>query len=194
VVRTLTTTAEVRPRARRRGQLPTDAGILPHLRDAELSRSAPGAAAPRQGRPPDRRGAGPTRSISRPKPIGLLVRRYCRKHDLPFTTSFHTRFPDYVSARAPVPEYPGCGRPCAGFMATSEAVMAADPGAGRTNCARAVFCNVVLLAAWALHTLAVPAARCRSLPAEAGVSLRRPGRGWKRISRRFSISICPAPR
>src|SRR5712691_1673956 len=26
-------------------------------------------------------------------PIGLLVRRYCRQHRLPFTTSFHTRFP-----------------------------------------------------------------------------------------------------
>ena len=26
-------------------------------------------------------------------PIGLSVRRYCRKHGLPFTTSFHTRFP-----------------------------------------------------------------------------------------------------
>src|SRR5260221_10547394 len=26
-------------------------------------------------------------------PIGLLVRRYCRQHELPFTTSFHTRFP-----------------------------------------------------------------------------------------------------
>lgn len=37
-------------------------------------------------------------------PIGLLVRRYCRKHRLPFTTSFHTRFPDYVTARAPIPE------------------------------------------------------------------------------------------
>src|SRR3982074_2459402 len=30
-------------------------------------------------------------------PIGLLVRRYCRQHALPFTTSFHTRFPEYVS-------------------------------------------------------------------------------------------------
>src|SRR5260221_3204950 len=37
-------------------------------------------------------------------PIGLLVRRYCRKHGLPFTTSFHTRFPEYVSARSPIPE------------------------------------------------------------------------------------------
>ena len=27
-------------------------------------------------------------------PIGLLVRRYCRRHRLPFTTSFHTRFPE----------------------------------------------------------------------------------------------------
>ena len=37
-------------------------------------------------------------------PIGLLVRRYCRKRGLPFTTSFHTRFPEYVSARSPIPE------------------------------------------------------------------------------------------
>src|SRR5579871_300562 len=32
-------------------------------------------------------------------PIGLLTRRYCLKNGLPFTTSFHTRFPDYVAAR-----------------------------------------------------------------------------------------------
>src|SRR5262249_442758 len=37
-------------------------------------------------------------------PIGLLARRYCRKHRRAFTTSFHTRFPDYVTARIPVPE------------------------------------------------------------------------------------------
>ena len=37
-------------------------------------------------------------------PIGLLVRRYCRQQGLPFTTSFHTRFPEYISARLPVPE------------------------------------------------------------------------------------------
>src|SRR5262249_7828016 len=35
-------------------------------------------------------------------PIGLLTRRYCLKNDVPFTTSFHTRFPDYVSARLPI--------------------------------------------------------------------------------------------
>lgn len=37
-------------------------------------------------------------------PLGLLARRYCRKRKCPFTTSYHTRFPEYVSARLPVPE------------------------------------------------------------------------------------------
>jgi len=37
-------------------------------------------------------------------PIGHLVRRYCINRGLPFTTSFHTRFPDYLAARVPIPE------------------------------------------------------------------------------------------
>ncbi len=37
-------------------------------------------------------------------PIGLMMRRYCRKMHRPFTTSYHTRFPEYVSARLPIPE------------------------------------------------------------------------------------------
>jgi glycosyltransferase involved in cell wall biosynthesis len=37
-------------------------------------------------------------------PIGFMTRRYCRKTRHPFTTSYHTRFPEYVSARLPVPE------------------------------------------------------------------------------------------
>ncbi len=37
-------------------------------------------------------------------PIGLMTRRYCRKMRLPFTTSYHTRFPEYVAARLPIPE------------------------------------------------------------------------------------------
>jgi len=37
-------------------------------------------------------------------PIGLMTRRYCRKTRWPFTTSYHTRFPEYVAARLPVPE------------------------------------------------------------------------------------------
>src|SRR5207245_6767400 len=59
-------------------------------------------------------------------PIGLLVRRYCRKHGLPFTTSFHTRFPEYVSARSPIPESL-IWRALRRFHAPSRAVMAATP-------------------------------------------------------------------
>ena len=35
--------------------------------------------------------------------IGLSVRRYCQKRKLPFTTAYHTQFPEYVRARFPIP-------------------------------------------------------------------------------------------
>jgi len=75
-------------------------------------------------------------------PIGLLVRRYCRKHRLPFTTSFHTRFPEYVSARLPVREswiWAALRR----FHRGSAAVMAATPALANELRARG-FRNVVL--------------------------------------------------
>jgi len=37
-------------------------------------------------------------------PLGLAMRRVCLRRGLPFTTSFHTRFPDYLAGRLPVPE------------------------------------------------------------------------------------------
>ncbi|KQT86221.1 glycosyltransferase family 1 protein [Aurantimonas sp. Leaf443] len=37
-------------------------------------------------------------------PIGLAARRAALRAGLPFTTSFHTRFPEYLRQRAPVPE------------------------------------------------------------------------------------------
>jgi len=37
-------------------------------------------------------------------PVGWMARSYCLSRRLSFTTSFHTRFADYVSARWPVPE------------------------------------------------------------------------------------------
>jgi glycosyltransferase involved in cell wall biosynthesis len=37
-------------------------------------------------------------------PIGHAVRACCVKRGLPFTTSYTTRFPEYISARAPIPE------------------------------------------------------------------------------------------
>ena len=75
-------------------------------------------------------------------PIGLLVRRYCRKHRLPFTTSFHTRFPEYVSARAPIPEA-WVWATLRWFHGASAAVLAATPALASELRARG-FANVVL--------------------------------------------------
>jgi glycosyltransferase involved in cell wall biosynthesis len=36
-------------------------------------------------------------------PLGLAARRYCLARRLPFTTAFHTRFPEYVKARIGMP-------------------------------------------------------------------------------------------
>ena len=37
-------------------------------------------------------------------PLGLLARRYCKSRKIPFTTCYHTRYPQYLRARLPVPE------------------------------------------------------------------------------------------
>lgn len=75
-------------------------------------------------------------------PIGLLVRRYCREHGLPFTTSFHTRFPDYISARVPIPEA-WIWAALRWFHRPSQAVMAATPALAAELNQRG-FRNVVL--------------------------------------------------
>lgn len=36
-------------------------------------------------------------------PIGIAARKYCLKRSLPFTSAYHTQFPEYVRARLPVP-------------------------------------------------------------------------------------------
>lgn len=41
--------------------------------------------------------------ISTEGPIGWAVRSWCLRHARPFTTAFHTRFPDYVSIRTGIP-------------------------------------------------------------------------------------------
>src|SRR5215831_16865550 len=37
-------------------------------------------------------------------PIGHAVSGYCRRHGRPFTTSYTTRFPEYIAARTPIPQ------------------------------------------------------------------------------------------
>jgi glycosyltransferase involved in cell wall biosynthesis len=59
-------------------------------------------------------------------PIGWLTRRECLRSWRPFTTSYHTRFPEYISARTGFPErlsYAGLRR----FHAPAAAVMAPTP-------------------------------------------------------------------
>ncbi len=59
-------------------------------------------------------------------PLGWAARRWCRRAAKPFTTSFHTRFPEYLSARTGLPEelgYAGLRR----FHCHAETVMAATP-------------------------------------------------------------------
>ena len=41
--------------------------------------------------------------ISTEGPLGQIARRYCVRNKLPFTTSYHTRFPEYIAERFPVP-------------------------------------------------------------------------------------------
>ena len=36
-------------------------------------------------------------------PLGLAARRYCVRHGLQFTTSYHTQFPQYLRSRWPIP-------------------------------------------------------------------------------------------
>jgi len=75
-------------------------------------------------------------------PIGMLARRYCRQRGLPFTTSFHTRFPEYVSARLPIPER-WVWAALRAFHGPSQAVMAATPALAAELRVRG-FRNVVL--------------------------------------------------
>jgi glycosyltransferase involved in cell wall biosynthesis len=36
-------------------------------------------------------------------PLGYAARRICRRNGLPFTTSFHTKFPEYIESRVGIP-------------------------------------------------------------------------------------------
>jgi glycosyltransferase involved in cell wall biosynthesis len=141
VVRTLTTMADAAAR------LDVEIGFLtpqsfrtfamPSYRDLRLAMPRPARIAKLiEAARPD------SIHIATEGPIGLLVRRYCRQRALPFTTSFHTRFPEYVSARMPVPESL-VWRALRRFHRPSSAVMAATPGLAAELRERG-FRNVVL--------------------------------------------------
>ncbi|WP_375273159.1 glycosyltransferase family 4 protein [Sphingomonas sp.] len=59
-------------------------------------------------------------------PLGLAARRWCGARALPFTTAYHTQFPDYVSARIGVdPEW--VWRYVRWFHAAAQAVLVSTP-------------------------------------------------------------------
>lgn len=59
-------------------------------------------------------------------PLGLTARSACLKRGWPFTTSYHTKFPEYVNARAPIPVSWGY-RFMRWFHRPSKGVMVATP-------------------------------------------------------------------
>lgn len=64
--------------------------------------------------------------ISTEGPLGMAARSYALKHGLPFTTAYHTRFPEYVQARFGIP-LSATYRFLRWFHGPSRAVMAPTP-------------------------------------------------------------------
>ncbi len=122
-------------------------------------------------------------------PIGWLTRRYCLRHKRIFTTSYHTRFPEYVSARVRVPEwltYAGLRY----FHAPSAAVMAPTPTIS-ADLTRRGFARVRLWTRGVNHAVYRPRSkRALDLPRPIFLSVGRVS--VEKISRRCSASISPA--
>jgi glycosyltransferase involved in cell wall biosynthesis len=66
-------------------------------------------------------------------PLGLAARRYCINHQLRFSTSYHTQFPEYLRSRMPLPvsvsyyalsKFHGAGAACMVSTRTVEAQLA----------------------------------------------------------------------
>lgn len=64
--------------------------------------------------------------ISTEGPLGIAARKYCGKKGLPFTTAYHTQFPEYVSKRTKLPAR-WFWRYIRWFHAPAKAVMVSTP-------------------------------------------------------------------
>jgi 1,2-diacylglycerol 3-alpha-glucosyltransferase/glucuronosyltransferase len=90
-------------------------------------------------------------------PLGIAARRHCLRIDQPFTTAYHTQFPEYVHARCRLPvavTYAWLRH----FHARSRAVMCGTP-AIRDRLAGKGFKNLVLWSRGVDTTLFTPAPR-----------------------------------
>jgi len=72
-------------------------------------------------------------------PLGWAARKYCLKHDFPFTTAFHTRFPEVLKAALRIPLWMGYAlfryfhKASAGVMVPTQGVMRLLDGWGFKN-------------------------------------------------------------
>ncbi|BDU58055.1 glycosyl transferase [Limnohabitans sp. MORI2] len=75
-------------------------------------------------------------------PLGWAARKYCLKHKLPFTTAFHTRFPEVLKAALRIPLWLGYAifryfhKPSAGVLVPTQGVMRLLDGWGFKNLRR----------------------------------------------------------
>ena len=69
--------------------------------------------------------------LSTEGPICLAARRWCLRRHFPFTTAYHTQFPDYVSARSGVPAE-WIWRYIRWFHAPAQAILASTPSIRKT--------------------------------------------------------------
>lgn len=108
VVRTLEGLAEEAPRHGAQISFLTPDGHrsipMPSYPEIRLSLAGPGSIARRieEARPN-------AIHIATEGPIGFWVRRYCMNRGIPFTTCYHTRYPEYLAARLPVPLWASYG-------------------------------------------------------------------------------------
>ena len=72
-------------------------------------------------------------------PLGYAARKYCLKRDIPFTTAYHTRFPEYIRDRVPIPLFLSYAvvrrfhRPAAAMMVATTSIEQALRARGFTN-------------------------------------------------------------
>jgi glycosyltransferase involved in cell wall biosynthesis len=72
-------------------------------------------------------------------PLGWAARKYCLKHQLPFTSAFHTRFPEVLKAALRVPLWMGYAlfrqfhKPSSGVLVPTQGVMRLLDGKGFKN-------------------------------------------------------------
>jgi glycosyltransferase involved in cell wall biosynthesis len=102
VVRTLSTTCEVLRGWGHQVTVISPEGYpsfpAPTYPEIRLALTAPGAVGRRLAKvAPD------AVHIATEGPLGLAARRYCLKRKVPFTTAYHTQFPDYIARRTGLP-------------------------------------------------------------------------------------------